>query len=72
MSLDGGSLLASLFVSSVGFVLFEYGRRMKRPPQIGVGLLLLLYPYFVASVWLMLGIGLLLIIALWVMLARGY
>lgn len=71
MSLDGGSLFASFLVSSVGFVLFEYGRRMKRPPQVGIGLVLLIFPYFVASVWAMLGIAVLLILALWVALARG-
>jgi hypothetical protein len=71
MSLDGGSLLASFVVSGIGFVLFEYGRRMRRPAQLGVGLVLLIFPYFVASVWAMLGIALLLIAALWVALLRG-
>ncbi len=71
MSLDPGSLIASLLVSSVGFVLFEYGRRMRRPPQIGVGIVLLVYPYFVESVWAMLGIGLILLVILWVCLLRG-
>jgi hypothetical protein len=71
MSLDPGSLIASLLVSSVGFVLFEYGRRMRRPPQIGVGIVLLVYPYFVESVWAMLGIGAVLLVILWVCLLRG-
>jgi len=71
MSLDPESLIASLLVSSVGFVLFEYGRRMKRPPQIGIGLALLVFPYFVESVWAMLGIAVALLVLLWVALQRG-
>jgi hypothetical protein len=71
MSFDPASLIAGLLVSSVGFVLFEYGRRMKRPPQMGVGLILLIFPYFVASVWAMLGIAVLLVAALWLALVRG-
>jgi hypothetical protein len=71
MSLDPGSLIASLLVSSVGFVLFEYGRRMRRVPQLGVGIVLLVYPYFVQSVWVMLGVGVALLVGLWVCLLRG-
>jgi hypothetical protein len=71
LSLDPGSLIASLLVSSVGFVLFEYGRRMRRVPQIGVGIVLLVYPYFVQSIWVMLGIAVALLVALWLCLLRG-
>jgi hypothetical protein len=71
MSLDGGSLIASFVVSGLGFVLFEYGRRMKRVPQIAVGLILLIYPYFVGNAWAMLGIAVVLVALLWLALARG-
>jgi len=71
MSLDPGSLITSLLVSSVGFVIFEYGRRMRRPPQIGVGLVLLIYPYFVTNVFAMLGIAAVLLVLLWLALMRG-
>jgi len=71
MSLDPGSLVASLLVSSVGFVLFEYGRRMRRPPQLSVGLVLLIFPYFVSNVILMLGIAVVLCVLLWLALMRG-
>jgi len=71
MSLDAGSLIASLLVSSVGFVLFEYGRRMRRPPQLGIGIVLLIFPYFVSSVVLMLAIGVVLLVLLWLALMRG-
>jgi hypothetical protein len=71
MSIDGGSLFASFLVSGLGFVLFEYGRRMKRPPQVGVGLVLMIFPYFVSNLWAMFGIALVLIIVLWGALMRG-
>jgi hypothetical protein len=71
MSIDGGSLFASFLVSGLGFVLFEYGRRMKRPAQVGVGLVLMIFPYFVSSVWAMFGIALGLVVVLWVALMRG-
>jgi hypothetical protein len=69
--MNGGSLLASFLVSGLGFVLFEFGRRMRRPPQLGIGLILMIFPYFVASVWAMLGITVLLVALLWVALVRG-
>jgi len=71
MSFDGGSLVASFIVSGIGFVLFEYGRRMKRVPQIGVGLVMLIYPYFIANVWGMLGVAVVLLVLLWLALMRG-
>ena len=40
-------LVVSLIVSSVGFVMFMYGKKQHRPVQLGSGLLLLLVPFFV-------------------------
>jgi len=44
--LDPAYLLVSLLVSSVGFVMFMYGKKQSRPVQFGVGLVLLVVPYF--------------------------
>jgi hypothetical protein len=71
MDLDAGSLITSLLVSSVGFVLFTYGRRMGRTPHVWVGIVLLIFPYFVASVAAMLGIACALCLALWFAAQRG-
>jgi hypothetical protein len=71
MSLDAGSLLTSLLVSSIGFVLFEYGRRMRRVPQIAVGVVLLIFPYFVPNMYAMLAIAAVLVVLLWLALLRG-
>ncbi|HET9959683.1 MAG TPA: hypothetical protein VFQ61_34560 [Polyangiaceae bacterium] len=72
MSFDVNAFLASLLVSSVGFVLLVYGRKMQRIPHVGVGLVLLVYPYFVGTVlWTLLPAALL-IGLLWVVVRAGY
>ncbi len=51
--LDPAYLVASLLVSSVGFVMFVYGKKQHRPVQLGAGLLLLLLPFLLRDgVWL--------------------
>jgi hypothetical protein len=55
MDFDANLLLVSILVSSVGFVLFAFGKRMSRVPHLVVGLLLMIYPYFVSSLlWMLL------------------
>jgi hypothetical protein len=49
-------LIVSLIVSSVGFVMFVFGKRQHRPVHLGAGLLLLLIPFFVRD-GLLLGIA---------------
>lgn len=72
MSFDSSSLLASLLVSSIGFVLLSYGKKMSRPPQMLTGLVLLVYPYFITNAWLMLAIGVALCGLLWLAVKNGY
>jgi hypothetical protein len=57
VNLDASTLIAGFVVSGAGFVLFSYGRKMGRVPHIVAGLVLMVFPYFVPSVLLMLGIG---------------
>ena len=71
VNLDPGSLLGSLLVGSVGFVAMVYGKRQSRIPHMGVGLVMMIYPYFVPNVWLMLGIAIVLLGALWLMVRFG-
>lgn len=68
MDLEGSSLIASLIVSSVGFVVFAYGKKLTRLPQILVGLSLMIFPYFVPDVLLMSGIAAALLVGLWISL----
>lgn len=72
MNIDVNSLLASMVVSSVGFVFFFYGKRMSRPPHLIIGLVLMIYPYFIASVLPMFGVALVLVALLWFAVKNGF
>ena len=72
MNFDPSSLVASFVVSSIGFVLFMYGKKMRRLPQLAVGLVLLIFPYFISSVLAMLAIAAVLLALMWLALKRGY
>jgi hypothetical protein len=65
-------LFASLVVSSIGLGLTSYGKKLARPPQLVVGLVLLVYPYFVPKVVPMLLVAGALLLALWVAVRRGH
>ena len=72
MNLDPGYLLASMLVSSVGFVLFKYGRKQSRLPHLVFGVLLLVYPYFLTDLGWMLGVLPLLLLILWGLTRIGF
>ena len=65
MNFDPASLVANLFVSSIGFVLWKYGRGQRRFPHTAVGAVMMGYPYFVSSIPWMLGLVPVLLLALW-------
>lgn len=68
MDFDPVSLVLSLLVSGVGFVLFSYGRKMQRFPQLVAGLSLMIFPYFVSS-WIgIVGVTLAILLGLWAFL----
>jgi hypothetical protein len=71
VDLSLGALLTSLFVSTIGFGLFLYGKKATRVPQLGVGLAMMVYPYFVGSTFLSLGLAGSLMIGLWIALRAG-
>jgi hypothetical protein len=66
------TLLASLVVSSIGYVAFAYGKRQRRLPPAIVGLVLMIFPYFVDSVAGMLSIAAALLFALWFVIKLGW
>ena len=72
MNLDAGWVLASLVISGIGFVLFEYGRRMRRFPQAVTGVALLGYPYFVPAVVPMVIIAAAVLVVLWLVVRLGW
>ena len=71
MEMTATGLFLSLLVSSVGVGFFIYGKKQNRIPQIVAGILLLVYPYFVADTWIMLGIGVAILASLWLAVRFG-
>ena len=71
MDFDPTLLILSILPSTVGFALFTYGRKQARWPQLAVGILFMVYPYFAGSVAAMIGGGALLGAALYLMVSAG-
>lgn len=72
MSFDPAVLLLSLVTSGAGYVLFSYGRKQARMPQVIGGVLLMVYPYFVSTFTGVLLIGALIGAGVWVALKMGW
>jgi hypothetical protein len=72
MEFDVASLLVSFVISGVGFVLFSYGRKMERGPHLGVGLVLMVFPYFIDGVAAMLAVAAALGVGLYLALRAGW
>lgn len=72
MEFDPTLLMLSLVPSGIGFVLFTYGRKQDRWPQLLCGLLLMVYPYFTGTVGTMVSVGIFLGAGLYFMLAAGW
>jgi hypothetical protein len=72
MNLEPTWLFLSLIPGGVGFVLFVYGRKEQRWPQLAAGLALLIYPYFTDSVLGLVGVGLAIGASLFVAVRLGW
>jgi len=72
MDMSFGSLAGSLFVSGVGFVFFNYGRKKTRPMFLIFGIIMMIYPYFVSGFFLMIGIAALMCAILYWLSKSGY
>jgi hypothetical protein len=72
MSLDPGLLFLSLVTSGIGLVLFVYGKKQERWPQLAGGIALMVYPYFVPTLTLNLVIGASIVAAVWLAVRQGY
>jgi hypothetical protein len=57
VGVNSNALLASIMLGFVGMGLSMYGKRQRRWPHLAVGVLLMVYPYFVSNVAIMLVIG---------------
>ena len=58
MNLDATWLILSLIPSGVGFVLFSWGKKQHRWPQLVAGIVFMVYPYFTSTTMPMIGVGL--------------
>jgi len=72
MNFDPTLLMLSVIPSGVGFVLFTYGRKSDRWPQLVTGILFMVYPYFTGSTISMVSVGVLLGAMLYVMIQVGW
>jgi hypothetical protein len=72
VNLDPGWLMLSLVPSGIGFVLFTYGRKQVRLPQLVAGLALMVYPYFTGTMATLTSVGVLIGAALYVALQLGW
>ena len=65
-------MLLSLSPGGVGFVLFVYGKKQQRWPQLLAGLAMMVYPYFATTVTTLVAVGALIAGVLWYVLSLGY
>ena len=72
MTIDPAWLFLSLVPSGLGFVLFRYGKKQDRWPQLVAGLALMVYPYFATSLLTLVGVGALIGASLWYALRNGW
>ncbi len=72
MSLDPTWLFLSLIPGGIGFVLFVYGKKQERWPQLAAGLILMVYPYFATSLGSLVATGVVIGVALWYAIRLGW
>ena len=72
MNFDPTWLFLSLIPSGIGFVLFVYGKKQQRWPQMLAGIVFTVYPYFTPSITALVGIGVALSVALWLAVRAGW
>jgi hypothetical protein len=62
--MDPTWLMLSFLFSMIGMAVFAYGRRQRTATHTLVGIALMGYPYFVSSVWALVGVGALLLVGM--------
>ena len=72
MSLDPMWLFVSLIPAGLGFILFVYGKKQERWPQLIAGLVFMIYPYFTSSLGSLVGVGVAVVLALWFVVRLGW
>lgn len=62
--MDTGNIFASVIFGSIGFGVFIYGKKQSSFKAMVIGMLLMVYTYFVPSVIAVYAIGVVLLLAL--------
>ncbi|HEY7291735.1 MAG TPA: hypothetical protein VH583_17995 [Vicinamibacterales bacterium] len=70
--MDPTWLFLSLIPGGIGFVLFVYGKKQNRLPQLIGGLLFMVYPYFTPTLLSLVSVGLVLGFGVWVLVRGGW
>ncbi|HUK36207.1 MAG TPA: hypothetical protein VLV86_19960 [Vicinamibacterales bacterium] len=71
-SFDPTWLFLSLIPGGIGFVLFVYGKKQQRWPQLTAGIAMMVYPYFTSTIAAMAIVGALICGVLWYVVRLGY
>jgi hypothetical protein len=72
VTLDPTWLFLSLIPGGIGFVLFVYGKKQSRWPQLVAGLAFMAYPYFTPTIFSMTAVGAVIGAALWMAVRGGW
>jgi hypothetical protein len=72
MNLDANWLFLSLIPGGIGFVLFVYGKKQGRMPQLVAGLLLSVYPFLATTVTSLIVVGVLICVGCWFAIRAGW
>ena len=72
MSFDPTWLFLSLIPGGIGFVLFVYGKKQERWPQLAAGLVFMVYPYFATSLVSLVVTGVIIGFILWYAIRLGW
>jgi hypothetical protein len=71
-SFDPTWIFLSMIPAGIGFVLFIYGKKQQRWPQLVAGIAMMVYPYFTSTITAMTAVGVLICAALWYVVRIGY
>jgi hypothetical protein len=62
-SMNINTILIGMVAGSIGLGYYLYGKKRERPVPMVCGIALMVYPYFIADLWTILGVGLVLMLA---------
>lgn len=71
MNMSAANVIASIIFGSIGFAAFVYGKKQLNFKALVIGVILMVYPYFVANTIAVYAIGAVLTLALFVLPGGG-